>query len=206
MSSIKNMTPSQKNILKVYLSATEFELLEGKEWYGKVHSLCYRLATKYDLSIMQTVAAFAALSPNITFKQNVKGLENLLADWQAGDISEQTNKYTMYSQNAKKAIKFLEDIVEASLFVYSDVLTIASGHKTVSFAYNILNAHDSSDNMVTLDRWAYRVANPDCEYKGLSKNQYNRLANDYRVVANHLGIKPSELQATCWVVIRGEAY
>lgn len=75
------------------------------------------------------------------------------------------------------------------------------GLKTRSFHDNI--SHTAS-RKVTIDTWAVRAAR-DVEDRwngSLTPKQYHILEAEYQEVADHVGLRPMDLQAVVWVEIR----
>jgi hypothetical protein len=72
--------------------------------------------------------------------------------------------------------------------------------KTLNFSRNI----SGCVNSVTVDVWAAKVV-------GVTEAQlkltgvYDAIAHCYRLAAKRAGIHPAQMQAICWIVVRGSA-
>lgn len=76
-----------------------------------------------------------------------------------------------------------------------------TGPKVSSFYANLCG----DLQRVTIDVWAARVAGvADSDMSHLDGNRYAHLERAYQVVAKDIGFAPAELQAICWIVVRGK--
>jgi hypothetical protein len=201
---LERLTEQQKNVLKAYLEATDLQLLNGRLWYSIALEVCQMLAKRYCIDLLTVACVMAVLSPAASWESNIKFCGKLLSDNNNECVKVEDGAYTVYKTNAYKALKIIEDDTVRDEWYNQDLDTMRAGHKTLSFAHNIMgNEYD----YVTIDRHAYRVwkcglDNVEMKIPSLTKNQYKKISNDYKVVADFLGISASTLQAVTWLVMR----
>jgi hypothetical protein len=170
------------NIIRTYLSATEDQVLKGKQWYPVAHDLAEMISGG---DIRSGAGVIAALSANKSWAENVKISTRAFASGKAsGHTKVMLTKATRIMNGEDPANVLPMDL------------------KTGNFYRCILDPSDPT--AVVIDRHAHDVAvgrtfgNDD---RGLSsKSRYNALADAYREAAERLGILPQELQAITWVV------
>lgn len=170
-----------KNIVKVYEQATPEQRVRGRNWYPTAHELADFLS---EGNVQMGAGVIAALSANKAWDLNQK-LARRAFDGDAGGHTR---------DNLAKVAKIMAGVDPA------DVLPM--GMKTGNFYRSILDPTDTE--AVTIDRHAHDIAvgRPygDAERGLSSKGRYAVLSLAYRNAAAKLGILPSELQATVWVV------
>lgn len=169
------------NVVKVYQQATAEQRMRGFTWYLSAHFLADSLATG---NARKGAGVIAALSANKAWDIN----QRLARDAFEGDV------HGHVSDALTKVRKILAGTDPAEV--------LPMGLKTGHFFRSIANPNDPE--AVCIDRHAHDVAvgrtlgNSD---RGLSsKGRYEALANVYRRAAAQLGILPSVLQATTWIV------
>jgi hypothetical protein len=183
------------NILKVYSETTSTELQAGREWYDRAELLARTLCP---LDVNKGAGVIAALSPRITWAENVKGATKLISAVNSGSSIPPTVAGT-YSNVAKAwRIANGEDVE----------MVLSNGqrdraYKVKRFYRNITGDH----NCVTVDMWATKAAYPECEDgTTIRGNLYLRIEEAYQIAARIAGnISPRDLQAAVWVHIRGSA-
>ena len=89
----------------------------------------------------------------------------------------------------------------AAYFAGEDPLITLKGPKIKNIARNLCGDTEA----VTIDIWAGRVALPD--HPELEKAMgragvYDGLAEAYRIASSRVGVSPSTIQATTWIVAR----
>lgn len=170
-----------RNIIKVYDMASDDQRARGASWYRTAHDLAAMIA---DGDTAKGAGVLAALSANKAWDLNQRMARRAFA----GDLGGHT------AANLHKAARILDGEDPA------DVLPMAA--KTGNFYRCILDPDDQE--VVCIDRHAHDVAvgRPygDAD-RGLSaKSRYAVLSLAYRNAAARLGVTPSVLQATTWVV------
>lgn len=171
--------------------------MKGKNWYFEVNDYCKTLSEIYNVPLIKVAGIMSALSPNNTFKSNVKSLEKFLK-------TKGNCKVTCFNSQKNKAIK----ILNTNNHNYNDILELlGKGLKTRAFFCNIYQPHKSIK--VTVDRWAHRWG----EQKGivpsgkvLTNKRYNEIQKAMQEYAGELNILPHQFQAIAWVDLRGKEY
>jgi hypothetical protein len=183
MANIAKRLEYQCNILATFLRATPAQIVDGKNWYPEARKI---VGSKYS----HAPAVFAVLSPRITWQENIKGAEKILKAASQG--LSVIPRVVGIRSNVEKAWAIAQD---------GDVSRV-SGPKVSAFFANL----SGNDERVTIDVWAARAAGvSDKEMSHLDRQRYVNLEAAYVEVARVLGFKPSELQAICWIVVRGKA-
>jgi hypothetical protein len=178
-----------QHILDVYYRAErEGTAALSKGWYSKARTDCETLANSTDLHVDLVIDVVAVLSPGMPWIWNVANAVRV--------INYQTS--TAYPNNVRKA---------RALLGGGDREEIVKGPKVTAFAENIRSS--GTDDGVTLDTWAIRVAGGPTWYKrvikqGPTAKQHRRLTQAYTEVADRLHLRPCELQAIVWHQIRIE--
>ena len=188
---------AEKNIRKVFDLATPEDLESGRAWYQEAHDFAVGLSIEYTVPVKAVSHVIAALSPGVRWESNKRAAAEL---FDAARHVETFPTLPGYTANVRKAW----EIARNALYGGKLWETILSGPKVTAFADNILNPPDS--NRVTVDVHAISVA----EYKiytvksapKLTPRQYEIYVKAYTKVAKSVNLKPSELQAICWVAWR----
>lgn len=170
-----------RNIVKVYNAATPEQRRAGAEWYRRAHELADFLS---EGDVKRGAGVIAALSANKAWDLNQKLAKRAFA----GDVSGHTR------DNLAKVAKIMAGADPESVLPMSA--------KTGNFYRCILDPEDQE--AVCIDRHAHDIAvgKPygDAD-RGLgSKARYATVSLAYRNAAAKLGVSPSTLQATVWVV------
>jgi hypothetical protein len=170
-----------RNIVKVYEQATEDQKRRGREWYPTAHQLADFLS---EGDVVRGAGVIAALSANKAWDLN----QRLARDAFNGNAHGHT------SANLAKVAKIMAGVDP------TEVLPMSA--KTGNFYRCILDPTDPEP--VCIDRHAHDIAGGrpygDAD-RGLSaKGRYAVLSLAYRNAAAKLGVLPSVLQATTWVV------
>lgn len=171
-----------RNIIRVWEQATDDQRERGANWYRTAHQLADFLS---EGDVKTGAGVIAALSANKSWDLNQRMARRALRD---GVLSGHT------SANLAKAAKIMSGVDPA------EVLPMDA--KTGNFYRCILDPDDQE--AVCIDRHAHDVAvgRPygDAD-RGLgAKGRYAVLSLAYRNAAAKLGVTPSVLQATTWVV------
>lgn len=168
------------NVVKVYEQATAEQRVRGITWYLEAHMLAYNIA---DGDARKGAGVIAALSANKAWDMN----QRLARRAFAGDVSGHT------ADALGKVRRILDGDDPADVLP----MDIKTGH----FFRSIANPGD--ETAVCIDRHAHDVAYGKAlgnATRGLKGKRYESLADIYRAAARELGILPSVLQATTWVV------
>lgn len=169
------------SILDVWHASTETQREQGSQWYSEANSIASTLAAQAGVHIDHAAAVIAHLSPRVNWARNVAGATSLLLTGLAPGM--------MSGPVARATDAMLSE----------DPLGTLKGPKTRSFALNILGDQEA----VTVDVWALRVATGSDDPKVLSrKGGYESVADAYRRAAAVVGVSPTTMQATTWIVAR----
>lgn len=181
---------SISNILKCWDLTDEIDKREGATAYQKYHDMLYAIAKHYQVGFVQTVAAFAALSPNNDYMGNLRSLVTLIQGVKAGwDVDIITT--STYNACRDRAYLFLTG--------EQDFLISTKGPKTRAFYHNIINPYDPAH--VTIDGHMYGVwVGKQFIMKDVAqlKIPYAKIEHGFKTVARWLGLIPNQLQATLW--------
>lgn len=217
------------NIIKHVLARTPDQQGVGRAWYEQLRRDFSAKAAELGVDYDSFVGIIAALSPrtmwprgkfsitegnnvsrqftNFPAKNNVKGAEMLVREWQNNSILQSgtleeiraelkrvgAGQWTTFPNgvgkpgtgNAEKAIRMLNGEEPKKLLP----------QKTGSFLDNFLGNEDN----VTGDVWAIRAALDDPKAAdALTPKQYEQLQNAYRQAAAELGYTPEAVQAIAW--------
>lgn len=170
-----------RNIINVYNQATEDQKRRGAEWYRTAHELADFLS---EGDVKRGAGVIAALSANKAWDIN----QRLAHDAFNGNAHGHTG------DNLAKVAKILSGADPETV--------LPMGLKTGNFYRCILDPDDQE--AVCIDRHAHDVAVGapwGDRNRGLgAKGRYAVLSLAYRNAAAKLGVSPSVLQATTWVV------
>lgn len=164
-------------------SATMADVDAGLVWYDDLGAELLGLAQLTSYPREAVVAAFAHLSPRISF------------------TGCKVATLAMFGGEPRPAGVMLAPWNRARQAMDApDPLATLKGPKVRAFARNILG----DTQAVTIDIWALRVALGDDFDPGLitRKGVYDALARCYRLAALRVGLTPRETQAITWVVAR----
>ena len=175
----------KEQIIKHYNSANLQQIQEGLTWYERAHNEAILLSQVFELPLTKVVGVLAALSPNNKWERNLIDAWNLL------DKPCLTTKCCTFTKQRQKALDILggNDSEER-------ILGILNGTKTQNFFKNIL--HYKTSNTVTVDMWAFRSVKMEPK-----KKNYDPVAAAYKDAAVELKLRPHQLQAVVWGVVRG---
>jgi hypothetical protein len=174
-------TMSVDNLLRVWDQADFTDYAEGMLAYSRYNRTLARLAKTYQFPLESVVGAFAALSPNLDYLNNLRSTVSLLRG------SERTAGYGACRDRAQRALRG------------EHFLTFTRGPKTRAFFQNIMDPSDPAP--VTIDGHAY------CAWVGRRMTmravvdtpwRYEDVADGYREAANRIGVLPCQFQAVLW--------
>lgn len=181
------------SILAAFRSASADQIVEGKRWYPEAIKTLeeLRLTSGLQLDSKPVAAICAVLSPRITWQSNVEGVRRILRGVRQGTSLIPSGIAGL----AKNRIRAWE--IARGIGTTADV----SGPKVSAFYANLCGDFQR----VTCDTWAARAAGIDDKHSNhLDRYRYVYLERAYQVVAAELGFQPAELQAICWIVVRGK--
>lgn len=181
----------EKSILQTYLSATPAQIVEGKRWYPQAIATLRDIDASTGLlsDYTRAAAVCAVLSPRITWDTNVKGTRALVR------AVSQGLRVPPSVAGVRSNVDRAWDIANGG-----DIAQV-SGPKVESFFANLCGDFQR----VTCDTWAARAAGIDDKHHNhLDRMRYKHLEIAYQTVARELEFEPAELQAICWIVVRGK--
>jgi len=180
----------QARIVKAYRATNARQRSEGRIWYAKAYAVAKRIHPSY----VAGAGVLAALSPQITWDENIAGAELIchaaLNDLPMPDVAG-------YNINRQKAWKIARgEYWESPL----ELLSRSPGqYKVNNFYRNILG----DQYAVTVDRWAARIALPDWNEGSMRGRTYLAVECAYQDAAVKLhSVTPAELQAIVWIAER----
>lgn len=181
---------SYANLKAVLEKADPTDRAEGQLAYSRYNTLLQEIADYYGFGVEQTIAAFAALSPNNDYLGNLRSLVSLLvginAHCDCNDITVST-----YKACRNRAYAYATNRVS-----FTDTVR---GSKIRAFYFNILNPQDR--RFVTIDGHmaaAYRANNGTMKENLVKRGEYSRIADTVKRLARREGLIPNQVQATIW--------
>lgn len=187
--------PITRRILARYEQADAAQLRAGHEWYEKANDLAHRLSDLGSITLAQSAAIIAALSPQVSWDKNIEAATRVVALHAADAFDGTLERYPGYGENVRKCARILAGDIEA-----------LRGPKVTAFYHAILG--DLSH--VVVDVWATRAARStqanlahaylDDELPGARERRDIDAA--YRSAARLRDIKPAVMQAIVWTVTR----
>jgi hypothetical protein len=184
------------NILRVFRRADQIDLDEGLSAYFHYRQMMESLGTFYGYPMERVAAAFSALSPNNDYVGNLRSLVSVMLGHKAG-LPPAGITVTSYRACARRAYLYLDGV---------PFLDHARGPKTRSFFVNITRPWlphfvTVDGHMVSVWRGERLRMKEVATTKAVSSHRrYERVADDFRLVAHRLGILPSQVQAVAWFV------
>ena len=173
-----------KLILDHFSNASDAQLHHGMRWYYSAHHMCKRISKHTKTDLFKVVGVLSALSPRNRWERNITDAVDVIRKGKKAKVAT-------FGAMKRKALRVLEAESE------SEVLEILNGEKIKSFYMNIMHPYKSAD--VTVDVWAMRSVN----YEGnLNKGAYRSIKQAYIDASKLVGVKPHELQAIVWGVVR----
>lgn len=160
---------------------------QGTEWYTDARKLCSSLAREYNIELSVVAGVVATLSPAQRWEGNKTIARKLINDWSTGNVGSNGGYHT--KQQTTKALGMLNN---------SSVEGFLKGPKVTAF-YNAIMGNPSP----TIDTWMIRGIEGLDFNKTISDQNYKRYAAALTEAAKHLCRPLHEVQATIWIVIRG---
>lgn len=179
-------------ILRVWAAATDTDRESGARWYREDSETVLGALVAAGAPTREAAAAVVAhLSPRTTWARNVAGALALVSEGEAAALA-----LGCMSASVTRAVSALAAPGP------DEALHTLKGPKTSRFARNLLGDSEA----VTVDVWAARVAMGACvtdPEKVLARTGvYNACEAAYREAARAVGVDPTTMQATTWVVAR----
>lgn len=179
----------ERNIRKVLDRADEIDINEGRVAYYRYREVCARVANQYGYPLEKVIACFAALSPNLDYRGNLRSLLSVI-DGHASGRPASSITTAGYNHCRDRAYSYLSDV---------SFLDTVKGPKIRSFYHNILNPLDAS--YVTIDGHAVNITKGKVmPLKSVAAKSFNYelIATAYKAVAHRTGLVPNQLQAITW--------
>jgi len=192
------LTPSTRNITRVYRAATAEQVANGVEWYARARRIAVELDPQ---NVSRAAAVIALVSPLTPWGRNVWLAREAYRMHAAGE--DVATELPTLKGNARKV---------AAVLGGADPALVVTGLKVRSFWLTI--ADPSHPDAVVVDRHAYDVAvgkvtNDEVRGKGIgTPTRYAALSAAYvraaRILSRETGttILPSQVQAVTWVAWR----
>ena len=184
---------STRNVTRVFRDATPAQLSEGMSWYATALEFSRALGVAYDLTTEQTAGIVAALSPRVSWGQNV-------------------NSTIVFLKSGGVECGELGANVAKSRRIYAGESndSVLGGNKVRAFYACIMAA--GITNEVCIDRHAYDVMtnarNVDATRPKMSDTVYRlgvaAYQNAARILSKEYGytITPAQVQAVTWTAWR----
>jgi hypothetical protein len=171
----------KSHIMRHIQSADASTFATGLAWYDLARAHVASAASDAGMSLTRgAIGAFAALSPRVTYRENVRLFGVLLSHGPA--------RVPALTANVESAVRCLEDDA------------FPAGRKVGAFARCIAGDSDA----VCIDTWAMRAAGVKAEKP--SPKVFARIEKAYRAVAREIGVTPCQAQAIAWCSIRGASF
>lgn len=181
---------SYANLKAILHQADEIDRREGRLAYPRYNELLAEIADRYKFGLKETVAAFAALSPNNDYLGNLRSLVSLLDGINTGRSLDAITVST-YKACRNRAYGYATRQVS-----FEDTVR---GPKIRAFYFNILDPADRRH--VTIDGHmvaAYRANAGTMKQNIVRPSEYVRVAATVRRLASREGLIPNQVQATIW--------
>jgi hypothetical protein len=183
------------NILAVFDSATEGQIVKGLSWYDVASETAERFSRVYGVTFEIAAGVIAALSPNNSWAANVRIAERFIAE---GGLTE-----GYFRQGLAKAARILAG---------EDIPAALGGPKTTNFFRSIVS---NGREGMTIDRHAWSLA-VDTRFTkesgevmpSLAGKRYALAVAAYESAADARcdtfpgGLTAAQMQAITWVVWR----
>jgi len=194
------IAPSVRNITKLFRTATDEQIAEGRNWYMDAYTIAESLSDRFNVPITQVCGVIAALSPLNGWGHNVNLAARVLRAHSRGE--RVTSGYL--KANLEKAHRILD-----SNPLFTTIHAILGGLKVQNFFTSIYYVGNAG---VCIDRHAYSLAVnkrfPEGEIPSLTPNRYADVANAYTRAADILSkeygtvFTPAHVQSITWVLWR----
>ena len=156
----------------------------AKSWYRTELEWSEGVAKKQGVDTQLVVDIFAVLSPGTKLQQNKIDVINVIKHGR-------DYKPTTYAIGREKAYALVEGVS------FDRLVNPCTSPKVWNFRGNLIDPDNPIP--VTVDRW---IARQHLGKDKVTKYQYERVAQDYRLAAKELGIVGNQLQALVWLSAR----
>lgn len=178
-----DLTPSTRNITRIYRAADSESLVSGLNWYTEAHAIASTLASKHGVTLDQAAGVIAALSPLNSWGANVNLADRFL---EAGGLHA-----GYLGTGLAKGRRILAG---------ESPRQVLRSAKVAAFFECIVSA--GITDAVCVDRHAFDLAvgvrHAEGERPGLIGARYAAVAEAYRRAARILGVSPAQVQAVTW--------
>lgn len=192
------MQLSHGNILAVFFTATDAEILHGSRWYADALQVCATVSRSTGLPLATVAGVTAALSPNNRWVRNQTDAAALCRAFSAGTLADAAAvKVATFNGNKEKALRILSG---------ESPLDVLGGLKVRAFYQCILG----NQGAVCVDGHAYaiflRQYVPTTKTPTISPKLYASISAAYaqaaKTVNGILGTSYSaaQIQAITWTV------
>lgn len=172
-----------RNLLNLYRSADERDVIAGLRWYPNATDIVCEWAHEYTRPVANVAAVVSALSPQCHWDRNLIVAGDLLA-------GRAPSVWGPLLANLEKA----RTLLETGSHDISSVFKCAP--KVASFACNLAGCYD----VVTVDTHAAQALRDDVlSTDRLTLPLYAEMASIYREAAERAGIQPAFFQAIVWL-------
>lgn len=188
------ITPSVRNITKLFRTASAEQVATGAAWYAEAHEYATTLATKHGLTVEAVAGIIAALSPMQSWGANINLAVRFL---EAGGLHDGYLKGNLAKARA--------------IFAGAAPLDTLGGDKVRNFYLSILTAGAEG---VCIDRHAYSLAVntrfTEGSIPGLAGKRYAEVVSAYvraaRILSAEYGqtITPAQVQSVTWTLWRAK--
>lgn len=176
-----------QRLLAHYSAADADTIYAGRTWYDNAHRFAQYLATTYGFNIAQTAYVIAAISPNVSWRENMATAENACAQYAAhGRGSWMGTRGAGYGANKAKSEAILMGDLQA-----------LNGPKVTCFAEAILGNPESC----TVDIWMQRATGFDSS-RAPSKVEHRAIKLALEDAARRVNETIRDFQAIVWVQVR----
>jgi hypothetical protein len=182
-----------ENLRAAWEQVRPHHLEEGVASYPSYHRTLHAFAEYYDCGFVQTVEAFAALSPNNDYHGNLRSLASVMYAYK-NNIPQRQIIISTYGVCAIRAMSYLNGSVS--------FLDTVKGKKITAFRHNLL--HPLTSDRVTVDGHML------CVYAGkqltmaqanllMRGSMYANIEADVKALARKVRLPALTVQATLWI-------
>lgn len=188
------LSPSTRNITRVFRTATAEQRAAGFDWYADAHDTAKEFAATYGVTLEQAAGVIAALSPLNSWGANVKLARRMIAS--GGTM---TTGYLTVGLTKARAI-----------LAGADPAELLTSDKVAAFYHGIVTR--GATDRVTIDRHAFDIAvnirHTDATRPNIGKRVYRDASAAYvraaRILSREIGMEVSaaQVQAITWTTWR----
>tara|TARA_R110000822_G_scaffold274189_1_gene396567 strand:- start:37 stop:666 length:630 start_codon:yes stop_codon:yes gene_type:complete len=176
-------------------TSNESDRVNGLTWYKRANEIATEQAIKYGFNVSTVCAVISALSPAVSWTQNIKDSDSLLQAVAVGETDSKLISASTYGSQVDKAL---------NIAWTNNVALIGNGLKTCSFYLNLVGIQDKS--VVTIDRHILgaSVGSRSAIHKeiSLTPNRYFTISKAIKRLAHNRNLLPKECQAVIWLAYR----